>query len=167
MLVIDGVEKPAHIRIHYPVDVQLYALLAQFPYRLMLTMSFSEAVGERMEDRFEDDLKDHNHRSLDDLVLVAGFSDGSQLAAFLFDPYPFNGRSHVTVCFQPFVQVVEVFVQGFGVVFRSYLVYPRRTVFARPVIGFQKKFLVDQVIQIVEHHLRIVPCLFRNLLEFR
>jgi hypothetical protein len=107
MLVIDGIEKSTYICIHYPVDVQLDALLAQFPYRLMLTMTSSEAVGERIEYRLEDSSQDHYHRSLDDLVLIAGFSDGPQLAVFLLDPYPFDGRNCVPVCFEPFAQVVE------------------------------------------------------------
>jgi hypothetical protein len=90
-------KKTTHICIHYPVDVQLDALLSQFLYRLMLAMTLSEAMRERKECRLEDRPQDHYHCSLDDLVLKAGLSDGSLLAAFLLNPYPFNWRGYVPV----------------------------------------------------------------------
>jgi hypothetical protein len=79
------IEKSTDICIHYPVDVQLSALLPQLVQRLMGTVPLPEAVGERMKLMLEDRLQDHHHCPLDDLVLKAGLAYWPLLPPFLLD----------------------------------------------------------------------------------
>ena len=94
---VDGVEKSTDIRIHYPVDVELPALLPQCVQRLMWTVALPEAVGTLLKVLIEDRLQDHHHRPLDDLVLKAGFAYRPPLPTFLRDPHPFDRRRHIPI----------------------------------------------------------------------
>jgi hypothetical protein len=83
--------------------VQRPPLLAQLVQRLVLTVPFAEAMGEPMKLRLEDGLQNHHHRSLDKLVLDAGFAYRALLPIVLLDPDPFNGRRLIPIIAQPLV----------------------------------------------------------------
>src|SRR5947208_9945597 len=104
------IEKSTDIRVHDPGDVQLPALLTQLVQRLVLTVPFSEAMGEHVQIMLEDGLQNHHHRSLDNLVLEAGFPYRPLLPIFLLDPYPLDWRRHIPIVAQSLVQVPEVVV---------------------------------------------------------
>src|SRR5438552_3780957 len=91
------IEKSTDIRIHYPVDVELPALLPQCVQRLMWTVALPEAVGTLLNVLIEDRLQDHHHRPLDDLVLKAGFAYRPLLPTFLLEPHPFDRRRHIPI----------------------------------------------------------------------
>src|SRR5713101_8513685 len=97
MAMLEGVEKSTAIRIHYPVDVELPALLPQCVQRLMWTVALPEAVGTLLQVLIEDRLQDHHHRPLNDLVLKAGFASRPLLPTFLLDPHPFDRRRHIPI----------------------------------------------------------------------
>src|SRR5207249_10782292 len=102
---VEIVEKSTDIRIDSPVDVQLPALFTPLVQRLMLPVPLPEAVGKGMKVLSKDGLYDHHHRSLDHLVLEAGFAYRPLLPIVLLDPYPFDWWRHRPIVAPPLVQV--------------------------------------------------------------
>src|SRR5262245_59594327 len=150
MTPVQVVKKSTDICIHYPRNVQRPTLLTQFVKRLVLTVPFSEAMGELMKLRLEDGLQNHYHRSLDNLVLEAGVAYRPLFPIILLDPYSFDGRRHIPIIAQPLVQVPEVVVQVLRVLLGRHLVHPRCTAFTGLSIGFQQELTVNQVKHVVE-----------------
>jgi hypothetical protein len=64
------------------------------------------------------------------------------------------------------MQVPEILVEVRGVLLGRHLVHSRRTVLPGAAIGFPQEVTVDQVKDVVEHHLGIASCLFCKSLEF-
>jgi hypothetical protein len=64
------------------------------------------------------------------------------------------------------MQVAEVGVQVFGILFGRHLVHSWRPGLSGETISFQKKVSVDPVTHVGEYHLRLALGLFRNFLEF-
>src|SRR5215471_1782897 len=132
----------------------------------MRTVPPPEAMGKRLKGRLEDRLYDHHHRSLDNLVLEARLAYWPLLPPFLLNPDPLDRRRHIPIGAQPLMQVSEILVEVFGVLLGRHLVHPWRTVLPGAAIRFPQEGAVDQVEDVVEHHLRIASRLFCNALEF-
>jgi hypothetical protein len=160
------VEKSTDLCIDDPGNVQRPTLLTQLVQRLVLTVPFSEAMGEPMQLRLEDGLQHPHHRSLDNRVLEAGVACWPLLPIVLLDPDALDGRCHLPILAQPLVQVLKVVIPVLCVLLRRHLVRPRGTAFPGLSIGFQQERSVKQVQHVVEHHRRIALGLLGNALEF-
>jgi hypothetical protein len=162
---VQVVEKSTDIRVAYPVDVHLPALLTQFVQRLMGTVALPEAMGKGMEIMLTASREDQHHRPLDHLVLEAGFPYWPLFPIVLLDPHPLDRRRHLSMVTQSLMQVPQVLGQMLGILLRRDLVHARSTALLGLAIGFQQEILVNHVKHIVEHHLRIALGLLCNALE--
>ena len=158
-------EKSPDIRVHDPGDGQRPALLTQLVQRLVLTVPFSEAMGEHVKLMLEDGLQNHHPRALDKLVLEAGFTYRPLLPIFLCDPYPLDWRRPIPIGAPSLVQVPEVVGQVVGIRRGRHFVHSRRTALTGLTLGFPQELAVDHVKHMVEHHRWIALGLLGNALE--
>jgi hypothetical protein len=130
-------------------------------------VSFPEAVRIIMKVMIVNGRQEHYTGPLDDLVLKCGLAYRPFLPTFLIDPYPLNRRGNITVSSQPRMQFMQVVFKVLAILFGCHLVYTGCPTLTGTTISLLEKFIVNQVVQVVEYHLRIAFSLLCYSLEFR
>ena len=68
---------------------------------------------------------------------------------------------------QSVMKITQIVLKVLGVMLCRHLVHAWGTVLTRATIGFQKKIIIQKMIQVVEYQIRIVFSLFGYSLKFR
>jgi len=152
---INVVEQSCNVCAYNPVDVQFYALVAQFNQSLVLAVPFAKCVGKIMEDRVVDNSQYRGCRPLDDFVLQNRYPDGSPLSTFFVYPHSLYRCSNVLTSAQPLMKIIEVFIKIFSILFRRNLVHTGGLALAHLSKRFLQQMQVDPVDQRCEHRFRI------------
>jgi hypothetical protein len=169
MAVVDRVEEFSQIDVDDPVASQLHRVLPEGIQSSVGTASGPKAVRDVQEVRLVDGFQHHQHRTLEDLILVRGYPQRPRLArrAGLGDLDSTHRRCHVRAGLGAVEQVLKVGHQVRLIVFRGLSVYADGAVFAGSEIGRVQPLDVDVMRQVRERHVRAVPGEFRDPFLFR
>jgi len=127
----------------------------------------SEAIRPITEDRLVHGLQHVPDRSLDDLFLDGRDPDRARLPLFLRDVHAEHRLVSVAHRLHPAVQVGDVALQRLAIVLLRDSIHAHRRILADPVIDALERFLVDEVRQRVEAHLRAALRSLHYLQNFR
>jgi hypothetical protein len=111
----------------------------------------------------------HQHRTLEDFVLVRGYPERASLVrrASLGDMHSTHRRCHVRAGFGAVEEVLEVGLQVDLIFVRGLSVHADGSVSACPSMSCEHPFDVDVMRQCRERHVRPIPGEFRDPLLFR
>jgi hypothetical protein len=135
----------------------------------MRTASGSEPVRDVHKVRLVDRFQHHQHRTLEDLILIRGYPQRTSLVgrAGLGDVHSTHWRRHVRAGLGAVEEVLEVGLQVGLVFVRGLSVHADGPVPACMAMGCEHPFDVDVMRQVRERHVRAIPGEFRDPLSFR
>ena len=169
MAVVDRVEKFPKINVHDPAASHLHLLVPQRLQGSVSTASGAKPVRDVQKVRLVHRFQHHQHRTLEDLILICGYSQRASLVgrACLGNVHSTHRRCHVRAGFGAVEEVLEVGLQVDLVFVRGLSVHADGPVSACPSMGCEHPFHVDVMRQRRECHVTAVPGEFRDPLLFR
>jgi site-specific DNA recombinase len=152
-----------------PAPIHLRETFPQGPYRLMRRSAGPEAIRAVLKVLLVDRFQHHRDRPLEDFVLEGGHPDRplDRWVTPFRDVDPANWRRFVAARLEAVQEASKVLFEVLFVGRPGLTVYSRRTVFARPAVGFPQKVHVDVVSQAHEDPLRVLLRQLCYPLQFR
>jgi len=145
MAMVDRVEKFSQIDVHDPVASHLHLMFPQRVQGSMSTASGAKPVRDVQKVRLVHRFQHHQHRTLEDLILIRGNPQRASLGSrsCLGDMHSTHGRCHVRAGFGAVEEVLEVALQVDLVFVRGLSVHADGPVPACPSMGCKHPFHVD------------------------
>ena len=137
MAMVDRVKELSKINVHDPVASHLHLLLPQRLQGSVSTASGAKPVRDIQKVRLVYRFQQHQHRTLEDLILIRGYPQWASLVgrACLGDVHSTHGRRHVRAGFGAVEEVLEVGLQVDLVFVRGLSVHADGPVPACPSMG--------------------------------